>query len=451
MRANLSSCLMMAALGGAVTLGASCNTYDMFRVSGFAQEEFTNDAEVLFVIDNSDSMQPYTEQLALNFDVFINNLTDPDGSGSGADGLTDIVDEYIRLSGRGGLDYQLAITTTDVQNLSGQLMALNPDDALVRRGERDVAGRFRRNLLCAATCWEELNLQPPPEGWEPGDGFGVDDSGDEFIHAAYLDDICGVDVWRGNCGTGQEEGLEAIGMALCRAVDDPPDECFDARGRPTALSEDDVGTNDGLLRDNSNVVAVIVTDEGDQGTRRMDTNDGDPDEYIQFYSRFGRRMNVAVIGPTYRSDPDVCKTQGSFNDTQLDRYVNLVDYYGGFFYDIVEGTPESEDDPCRVADFSEALVQLSDLINNLLRIFPLQGVPDVETLRVYVDDRLVDEAPEIVDETTGETSFGSGWVYNAAENGVEFFGDAIPDYGAKVRIYYRPLAGMPRDLPFGSN
>ena len=44
--------------------------------------------------------------------------------------------------------------------------------------------------------------------------------------------------------------------------------------------------------------------------------------------------------------------------------------------------------------------------------------------------------------------FASGWSYDPSQNAVVFWGDDVPDYNADVRIFYRPLEGTPRDLPF---
>jgi hypothetical protein len=44
--------------------------------------------------------------------------------------------------------------------------------------------------------------------------------------------------------------------------------------------------------------------------------------------------------------------------------------------------------------------------------------------------------------------FTEGWAYDPGENAVIFYGNAIPQYGEEVRIYYRPLEGNPRTLPF---
>ena len=147
-------------------------------------------------------------------------------------------------------------------------------------------------------------------------------------------------------------------------------------------------------------------------------------------------MGFAVIGPR----TDVCNSGGA-TKWGIQRYQWFVEESGGLYMDIAEKT---EDDECVVADFSQALEELGTLLNSLLDVFPLQSVPDVSTIKVFVDGDEVVPSPETLNADTGENEFGSGWRYLAAENGVQFVGDAIPDYNSDVRIFYRPLDGMPR-------
>ena len=98
-------------------LVGGCNQYELFRLAGYQQESFSNKADVVFIVDNSNSMEDEAEDLALNFDSFINNLTSADGSGVQTDDLADAVNNYITyVTDRGRiLDYQLSITTTSVE------------------------------------------------------------------------------------------------------------------------------------------------------------------------------------------------------------------------------------------------------------------------------------------------------------------------------------------------
>ena len=91
--------------------------------------------------------------------------------------------------------------------------------------------------------------------------------------------------------------------------------------------------------------------------------------------------------------------------------------------------------------------QLGDLLSNLLTFFPLQSVPDVGSIEVYVDGEII-AAAEVKDATVEPPEYGDGWSYDASENAVSFHGATVPDYNQDVRIYYRPLGGTPRELPF---
>jgi len=71
----------------------------------------------------------------------------------------------------------------------------------------------------------------------------------------------------------------------------------------------------------------------------------------------------------------------------------------------------------------------------------------IDTIEVFVNGDEVPLAVETVNDD-GTSTFSDGWTYNAADNAVQFHGAAIPDYNAEVWIYYLPLIGMPRELPF---
>jgi hypothetical protein len=411
---------------------AGCNQYELFRVAGYAQEGFSNDADVLFVLDNSSSMQDESTALALNFDVFIRRLTDPTEGAIATDGLVDAVDNYITYIENRELivDYQLAITTTDV---AGSWGALYGDTPVLSRGDADIALEFNRNLLCHATCFSSATLVPADPSYvcedpplPPGDAVSVQ----------YLDCLCGgTDQWEDQCGSGTEEPLEAIYMAMCRAVENPPPECYD----DNQFTEADRLSNDGMMREGAALIPIIVTDEGDT-SRRMSQGDDEPDEYAQLFDAFGHRMAFAVIGP----QTEECNS-GAATTWGVDRYQWFVDETGGRYFLIEEKDDQGE---CGVTDFAVAMEELGELLNSLLDAFPLQSIPDVDTIVVFVDNTLVMQSSESINETEGTVTYSDGWSYLSEENAIEFHGSAVPDYNAEVRIYYRPLEGMPRDLPF---
>jgi hypothetical protein len=417
----------VAALIGMLALSA-CNRYEMFRLAGYQQESFSNDADVLFVIDNSSSMTDEATELARNMGVFVDALANPAVSGVTTNGLPDAAGNYIEyVQNRGQfLDYQLGITTTDVEHTYGELYGVVP---FVTDEDTDVAGTFSKGVLCEATCFNESDV-PSDATYQCGDPLGEDP-----VSYEYLGCLCGDGQWDGLCGSGSEEHLEAVFMALCRSTETPPDECFEQN----QFSDADVLSNAGFVRPDSAVIIVMVTDEGDS-SRRMTTGDAVPDEYEALFNKFPNRLAFAVIGPR----TDDCNSGGA-DPWGVDRLRYFVDKTNGIWFDIA--VRDEATDECVVTDFAAALEELGQLLNSLNTAFPLTSVPDVATIRAFVDGEEVPRSVETVGEDLSVT-YTDGWSYLPSENAVEFHGNAVPDYNADVEIYYLPLDGMPRELPF---
>lgn len=419
---------LQLAIGSLVLLGG-CENVELFRVAGYAQEDFSNDADILFLIDNSDSMQDEAAALGLNFDRFVRELTANSGS---TNGLSDAVDNYVRYvqSRTSVVDFQLAITTTDVSATYGDLYG---SPRILNNDTEDVSTAFNRNLLCEATCFLDSTAVASDSSYvctDPPAPPGAE------LTTQYLNCLCGENQWEGHCGSGNEEHLEAIFMAMCRASDDPPADCFENN----QFDESTVGSNAGLIRENSTFIPVIVTDEGDT-SRRMSQGDGEPDEYADLFNKFDTRMAFAVIGPT----TDNCN---SANATRwgVARYEYFVTETGGSYFPIAAGSGED----CGVSDFETAMSDLGQLMSRLVDAFTLQSVPDVDTLRVFVDGRRIEPADE-TEQADGSIAYTDGWTYQSERNAIRFHGAAVPGYNAQVRIYYRPLEGMPRELPFADD
>jgi len=430
------TCAALAALAAV----SGCNRYDLFRVSGYQQESFSNKADVVFVIDNSDSMYEVSASLALNFANFINGIESSEEE-IASDGLPDAADNFIDYAQNPSsyVDFQFAITTTDVEADVGEALG-----GLYRRGDPNLTQDFISTLLCEATCFRE-DLQLPTD---PTYTCGAP-LGDE-VTEEYLDCVCGAGSWTGNCGNAVEEGIEAGYMAMCSAVPSPPLACFDdVVQEATATGEDDevlealfgegnVGVNEGLLRDNANTIIVFVSDEGD-GSRRLN-REPTAERYLQLFEQFGRRVTFASIVPGL--DPDGTVTcPGTATDWGVERYNYLSYRSNGLVEDIFDAS-------CEPRDFNEALTALGELLTNLLTTFPLASVPQPETLIVRVDGSDVPRAEVTGQDKYGFDVYGDGWSYSISDNAVEFHGTAIPGYDAEVEVLYLPLEGMPRELPF---
>lgn len=439
----------------AVVLGllglAACNSYEAFRVTGYEQAGFSNDADILFIIDNSSSMWEESAELAINFDVFIEKLTASSGGTAGRATLTNAVDAYLHETSGESLyiDFRLALTTSSVDYSEGETTGIDPGESglftgtFIGRTEEMPADEFRRQLLCEATCWDGSDLPNDPDH-QPGDPIG------DQVSVEYLDDVCGTDNWRNHCGVGTEEGLEAAAIALCRTMEDPPDGCFEYHNPesndpdnvlPTIMSTTDIGTNGDFLREDATTIVVLVTDEGD-GSRRIAEGDSDIEPYLDLFQEFPNPVRFAVIGPPYR-DSDASCLDGAL-PYAVERYQGAATETQGMYVDLTD----LEDD-CAPTDFATNLEQIGGLLSTLITIFPLQAVPDVATIQAWVDGIEIPRAPVTQgSEAEGTAVYGNGWSYDAAYNAVRFNGTAVPDYNSDVRVYYEPLGGMPRELPF---
>lgn len=453
----------------------SCNRYEFFNVAGYEQAEFSNDADILFVLDNSASMWQEGAALGLNFTTFIDQLTNPTEEGQTADGLGDAVDGFVQYVTRRGefIDYQLGITTTSVDFTgAGESDALEPGEAGLLIGnptiigkydeDLDVAESFKKNLMCDTIYWDSTYLLDP-ENQDPDYECGTEP---EKISVNYLDCLCGDDGWRNPQGSGREEPLEAALMTLCRSVEEPPEECYwlsppDAQGQgglPTVFGSNDIGTADGFLREDATTVIVVIGDEGDTSKRIADGTE-DVSVYVDAFAAFDRKIKIATIGPdlveteTGYSMP--CNNGGAEDWSALRLKYMSAETNG--FYRSLEGQNDAGD--CEPVDFSVHLEQLGQLLNNLDTSFTLESIPEVASIRVYIDGNEIDKA-EPIDPTAVVLEYGAGWSYDAAQNAVAFWGEpivnskklddgcCIPDYNSDVKIYYRPLSGQPRELPF---
>ncbi len=176
-----------------------------------------------------------------------------------------------------------------------------------------------------------------------------------------------------HCGSGTEEPLEAALAALCRSVENPPAVCFDSL---SALTKADAHTNGELVRPESTVVVVIVTDEGDN-SRRLTEGEPDPSVYLDAFGAFENRMKFAVIGPDYDAENDklVCNSGGA-PVWAISRLQTMASVTGGFYDPISVLAPDAKDvNDCVPSDFSENLTDLGELLNSLLSSFKLRSIP----------------------------------------------------------------------------
>ncbi len=393
---------------------AACNRYDFMQVEGHLQGTVSDEADVLFVVDNSKSMVEEATSLGVHFRGFVRDL-EGDDARYGTDGLADAVGSYVdKVSDPARFaSFQLAITSTDATTDRGAL--LGPSPVLVR-DEPDIAARFLENLLCETACFPTRDSLPSDPESACGD-----------VTQEGLDCACGVGAWLGNCGAGREEGLEAVFLALCRAVEEPPVECFEL---PELFGDADVGTNVGLLRPGATFIPVIVSDEGDNSRREGEVV-AVPRKYQELFRAFDIPVAWAVVGPMINDAGEVI-CGGITASWGVERYDVLVDASGGVKSSILA-------DNCLPADLEKALRKIGTLVGGGRGAVPLLGDPDPETLLVAVESRSIPPAEKMGRDLFGVQQWGDGWTWEEADHQVLLHGTAVPDAGETVTVWYLPL------------
>jgi hypothetical protein len=432
---------------GALSAVTGCNRYALFNQAGYEQAAFSNEADILFVVDNSSSMSQEAGALGTSMDAFISRLTSTDGAVAVTETLEDAVGNYITYTQDRGkfLDYQIGVTTTTPNDLASD--GMDPGEGgrligeVIKKDDANVEETFRYDMLCKTTYWpSDTPLSTT------GEITDCSTTPEEGVTQEFLDCVCGFDEWKQTReGTGTEEPLESALMALCRAVPNPPETCYDSL---SVFEDSDDITNDGFVRPDSTVVVVIVTDEGDS-SRRIPSTGTDTDlatPYLDAFAEFDNNIKVVGIGPLY--DPEVdsqprCIDGAGFGGYLVDRIIHATAETGGFYRYIVE---EDAGSGCVNSDFSTHLTELGVLLEDLDTAFQLQSIPDISTLQVWIDGEEVPKATG-TSQPNGDISYQEGWSYDSAQNAVVFWGKWVPDYNADVEIYYRPLSDKPRDLP----
>jgi len=424
-----------------------CNRYALFNQAGYEQAAFSNEADILFVVDNSSSMSQEAGALGTSMDAFISRLTSTDGAVAVTETLEDAVGNYITYTQDRGkfLDYKIGITTTTPDDLASD--GMDPGEggrlvsAIIEKDDADVAEAFRYSMLCETTYW-------PSDTPRSNSGEITDCSStpEEGVTQEFLDCVCGFDEWKTTReGTGTEEHLESALMALCRSVPNPPEACYDSLS--IFVDSEDI-KNDDFIRPDSTVVVVLVTDEGDS-SRRIPSTGTEIDlatPYLDAFAEFDNNIKVVGIGPLY--DPAVdsqprCIDGAGFGGYLVDRIIHATEQTGGFYRYIVE---EDAGAGCVNSDFSTHLDELGVLLEDLDTSFQLQSIPDISTIQVWLDGEEVPKATG-TPQGNGDVTYDEGWSYDSAQNAVVFWGKWIPDYNADVEIFYRPLSDKPRDLP----
>ncbi|MEQ1876982.1 MAG: hypothetical protein ABL958_10080 [Bdellovibrionia bacterium] len=181
--------------------------------------------------------------------------------------------------------------------------------------------------------------------------------------------------------------------------------------------------NAGFIRPGGYLSVIIVSDEEDfsHDDTAMNESYAQPtlhpiQDYVDFLDaatgssgRF-RRYNVSTISIL---DAACLAQSGGKIGTRL---MELADATGGLKIDVCSPT------------FANDLDMLKSYLLEMLTQFFLSRDPNVDTITVYVDGRVVPKDDK------------NGWTYHADINAVRFHGSEVPPEGAKIGVSYDPAS-----------
>lgn len=499
---------LLAGIGlGLGISGVGCNSYDLLVHDHFAQASFSNRVDILWLIDSSNSMAQDQENLQLSFSSFINELAAPTVNDEEEElvleSLTDAIGVYEQfLANRTQfLNYQMGVTTTQALPCAHDPTAFEGcEDANGTMGRLRSLGNIGQDISHPPTFLvpdtEELVLD-----FQNMVDVGIEGATQEFGLYLTAQVICGSLDMPFNSDFPGYDGTEAETIYQCTLDnwdEDHPWADFCACLPGQELYDYNINA-DGtrFLRDNSTLVVIIVSDEGDY-TPNLGTNewpwdisdcdigepwpgdvqefcDGSPDalcpnycridKFMDFFDTIDRRVVFAIVGPGAELITDqqgntvmevICNDQNSSTE-MLEFYLWSAALTNGLYAPI---NIRDDDNICVDANFDETLADLGRLVSNLASGWHLSSVPSLETLLVFVEGDEIPTAQCMEDDEdcvpsayhpscTDEPSPGlNGWSYDESSQSIKFHGDCIPDYNQVVDIYYLPEAGGGRPLPF---
>ena len=456
MRSAIRKATIISCVAVLLPVLGSCNPYDLMMHDRFEQAAFNGDVDILWVVDNSNSMARIQDEVRQNFDAFISAFANVEDEAGQELRYNTILDATIawaeyQIDRERFLDYHMGVITTDMSGQGngqqGNIRAMSADGSLLAIGDPiDCLGDNRDT----------------PVALEHQDGVdGVLIDGFREL----------VDV--GVAGSTDEEGLYSAAVAMCKGksaawwdnlenlpVDDP------VRRICSNVVNDHRTCNDGFFRDGASSVVIVVTDEGDTSaldpalppSEELQTCLTDHAEdpffgecdcrlswWLDFFQGIGQPVVFANIGPTYqlfsadtawcdgsvKNLPGPCNPFGS-SVCAMDFYQQSACLTQGLFTPMEETREPDDPATCEAADFEAALTNIGALISNLSRGWRLSVIPDPDTIVVVRNES------EIVPRVGGEETASGGWVYRPQSHSIAFQGDWIPSYEDIIDVYYHP-------------
>jgi hypothetical protein len=350
--------LSMATLALNVGCGARDISFDLLSESAsFNQNsaEINGKIDILWIVDNSGSMQTSQQAVAANFQRFIEKFRD------------------------NGFDFQIAVTTSD--------------------GYKDlfVSGLTQSVYKNGSYIDANGNTVQAPKIIRP-------DTPD-------LDKAFIANILRGVSGSGDERVFQSMQAALANTTNQSL----------------------GFPRQDAFLSVIIVSDEDDfswDGAGSIDNQYSNPglhtaSRYDEFLSTLtgsntttatNKKFNVntiAILDSPLLTGAQCLTQLGSSTRKIGIRYKELSELSNGILGSLCE-------------DFGTTLSTISNKIIELSTQFYLDRLPAIGSLKVFVNGNVV------------PADAVNGYVYNAANNSISFFGSAVPAAGSTITVSYDP-------------
>ena len=284
--------------------------------SGDERGEPSEAVDLLFVVDNSDSMQDNVGAFALAADVLFDAIP----------------------------DLRAAITTVTVDYTADGNTSVDPGEAGLLAGDPTASvDEFRTTLLCEVANFKE-DLVISDAAYDDSAGCPTPEA---EVSQEYLDCVCGVGGWGEHTGSGNEEGLEAVLLTACRSAEEPPETCYD---EDSPFAEADEGTVS-FWEGDARPFVLLLTDEGDN-SRRGQSADASPAPYVEDLRDVGLEPAVAILAPPYPLDEDGVRYGDCLDGAQpwaVERYQAFAKAFSGVYVPLTE----TDYPDCSARDFSD--------------------------------------------------------------------------------------------------
>jgi len=384
---NLKTTVLGIFFVGVAVTGSGCGNHVQFGLSNTGQSfkqgtsNFTNQLDVLWVVDNSNSMAPLQSNMVNNFNSFLGSFQAK------------------------GWDFRMAVTTTDAYKADPGFTGYTSSNANMAMFSDGTSQTSFTGTFIIIPSTPNLN-----NVFITNATTGINGSGDERAFSSMRTAM--------NSSL-NPSFLRSNSFFAVIILSDEDDFSLNSR------SEGSWGSNSALdhCYVDSTMDGIATTPYSGPNHTTTCANQTPPDtvgSYVQYLDQLTattgafRRYNVSTITIL----DSACQKQHEV-DTNVaivgQRYIQLSQEVNGVTGSICDPT------------YANSLSAIATQIAVLSTQFFLTGEPNPTTFQILVNGTAIPGDPN------------NGWTYNSAANSIQFHGSAIPPQGANIQVNYTPL------------